>query len=76
METDTAQIDEISEMLIGLPDNTLREIKTFVAFQREKQRKHEAFVEETLKAERDGNYIDCNSADDFLSAIETAVDDN
>lgn len=53
METIVIQIDNIKEMLSELSPERLQEAYDFVAYLREKERKHRSFVERVLKAEQE-----------------------
>ncbi|MBF0520853.1 MAG: hypothetical protein HQK92_14170 [Nitrospirae bacterium] len=69
------EIERIKEMLPGLSSERIREVSDFIAFLAEKERKHQAFVEETLAAEADPDYVVCNSAKELMEAILNADDD-
>ncbi|MBF0540827.1 MAG: hypothetical protein HQK91_05190 [Nitrospirae bacterium] len=62
-------ISEINNMLQGLSEETLIEINHYVSFMTEKERKHKAFVEETLKIEAESDTVTFNSVDEAMDAI-------
>ncbi|MBF0464494.1 MAG: hypothetical protein HQK88_09415 [Nitrospirae bacterium] len=68
-------VERIQEMLSGLSRERIKEVSDFIAFLAEKERKHQAFVEETLAAEADPDYVVCNSAKELMEAILNADDD-
>lgn len=65
---ETAAINNIEDMLKRLTDDKLIEARDFIAFLLEKQRKHEAFVAETLHAEQEPT-VKFDSVDDAINSI-------
>lgn len=49
----TMEISDIDEMLASLPKNKIHEVRDFVGYLLEKEKKHKAFVERVLKAEQE-----------------------
>ncbi|QWR78106.1 hypothetical protein [Candidatus Magnetomonas plexicatena] len=68
-------VERIHEMLAALSVERIKEASDFIAFLAEKERKHQAFVEETLAAEAEPDYVICNSAEELMEAIFNADDD-
>ncbi|MBF0457612.1 MAG: hypothetical protein HQK99_06935 [Nitrospirae bacterium] len=68
-------IERINEILHKLSPERVKEIADFTAFLAEKERKHKAFVEETLAAEQRGEYLIFHTAEEFMDAILNADDD-
>lgn len=68
MSVTANQIDNIKEMLNTLSEDTLKEVRDFIAFLIEKERKKKAFVERVLKAEQEPP-IRFESADEAFQAI-------
>lgn len=64
----TEVINNIEDMLKRLPDDKITEARDFIAFLLEKQKKHEAFVAETLQAEQEPT-IKFDSVDDAINGI-------
>jgi hypothetical protein len=62
-------ISEINERLKGLSEETLIEINHYVYYMKEKERKHEAFVEETLKIEAESDTITFDTAEEAMNTI-------
>lgn len=49
----TMEISDIDEMLAKLPAKKIHEVRDFVGYLLEKEKKHKAFVERVLKAENE-----------------------
>lgn len=71
----TMEISEIGEMLLNLSDERLKEVRDFVGYLVEREKKHKAFVERVLKAEQEHDSIICNSVEEAMQAILNAPDD-
>lgn len=69
---ETAVINNIEDMLKRLTDDKLIEARDFIAFLLEKQKKHEAFVAETLQAEQEPT-VKFDSIDDAINSILNEV---
>lgn len=65
----TIVLSQIEAMLQGLPDDKLIEVKDFTAFLLAKQQKHNAFVEETLKAMQEEGSTKFQTAKEAVQAI-------
>ena len=72
----TMEISEIGEMLLNLSDERLKEVRDFVGYLVEREKKHKAFVERVLKAEQEHDSIICNSVEQARQAILNAPDDD
>jgi Mn-containing catalase len=73
---ETMEISEIGEMLLNLSDERLKEVRDFVGYLVEREKKHKAFVERVLKAEQEHDSIICNSVEQAMQAILNAPDDD
>jgi hypothetical protein len=69
METTATQIDNIKEMLTRLSDGALTEVRDFVTFLLEKERKRKAFEERVLKIEQKSDTMVFESAEEAMRAI-------
>lgn len=65
----TAQFDNIKDMLPNLSKDAIVEVKDFVAFLLEKERKHNIFVNETLKVEQDSDTVKFDTAKEAMETI-------
>ncbi len=65
----TAQIDNINEMLPNLSEYALTEASDFIAFLIEKEQKHKMFVKETLESEKDPDEVKFSSAKEAMEFI-------
>ncbi|QWR78105.1 hypothetical protein [Candidatus Magnetomonas plexicatena] len=61
-------VERISEMLAALSVERIKEASDFIAFLAEKERKHQAFVEETLANEKEPA-IRFKTAEEAFNAI-------
>jgi hypothetical protein len=68
-------IAEINEVVSGLSEQSLLEIIHYASYIAEKERKHKAFVEETLRIEAEDDSITCNSVEEFMEVIHNAEED-
>ena len=64
----TIEISEIDDMLLHLPDDRLQEVRDFVGYLLERDKKHRAFVERVLKADQEPS-IEFKSVDALMKAI-------
>jgi len=69
------EIEHINELLPKLSEPALIEVRDFIGYILEKQKKRKAFVDRVLKAEKEPDTVTCNSAEEFIQAIENAEDD-
>ena len=67
-------VERIHEMLTGLSVERIREASDFIAFLAEKERRHKAFVDETLAAEQRGEYYTFETAEEAMDAIRNWKD--
>jgi len=72
----SAEITQIDEMLLRLPEKRIHEVRDYVGYLLEKERRHNAFVARALKSEQDHDTVTCNSPEEFMRAIENAEDDD
>jgi Mn-containing catalase len=72
----TLEISDIDEMLQKLSDERLQEVRDFVGYLIEREKKHQAFVERVLKAEQEHDSIICNSVEEAMQAILNAPDED
>lgn len=70
----TLEISDIDEMLAKLPAKKIHEVRDFVGYLLEKEKKHKAFVERVLKAEKETR-IRFDSVDEAMKAIFDAAKD-
>lgn len=75
MKTSTNEIDHIKEMLPALSETALHELRTFTDYLADRERRHKKLVERVKKAEENPDTVICNSAEEFLQAIESTEDD-
>ena len=66
-ETDT-RIEHIKQALSRLSDQSILVLHEHTAFLLDRERKHKAFVEETLKAAHSPDTITFTSADELIEA--------
>lgn len=76
MKTAVNEIDHIKEMLPALSDTALHELRTFTDYLADRERRRRELVERVKKAEENPDPVTCNSAEEFLQAIESAEDDD
>ena len=73
METTINKIDSLKDILIQLSDEKIQEVYDFAAFLAEREAKRKAFIEETLKAEKEPT-IRYESVEDAVKAIFDEVE--
>lgn len=61
-------------MLQKLPSQKIKEVRDFVTFLWEKEKKRKAFANRVLEAEK-GPFKDCCSVEEVMEAIQNAEDD-
>lgn len=71
----TMEIIDIDEMLVKLPARRIQEVRDYVGFLLEKEKKRRAFEKRVLKAEKEPGII-CNSVEEAMEAIFNAPDDD
>lgn len=69
-------IANIDNLLSQLPGKRLQEILDIAGYFLEKEKKHKAFVERVLKAEREHDVVECKTPEEFMQAILNAPDDD
>jgi rubrerythrin len=75
IETTVNEIEYIKEMLPLLSETTLHELRTFMDYLADRERRHKALVKRVLEAEKNPDTIVCSTAEEFIQAIESAKDD-
>ena len=68
----TMEISEIDEMLQKLSDERLKEVRDFIGYLLEREKKHKKFVERVLKADKEHDSVICNSVEEAMQAILNA----
>ncbi|MEW6213998.1 MAG: hypothetical protein AB1478_02150 [Nitrospirota bacterium] len=76
MKTAVNEIEHIKEMLPTLSKSALHELRIFMDYLADREKRRKALVERVLKAEKKPDTITCHSAEEFIRAIESAEDDN
>lgn len=71
----TMEITDIDDMLLKLPARRLQEVRDYVGFLLEKEKKRRAFEKRVLKAAKEPGII-CNSVEEAMEAILNAPDDD
>jgi rubrerythrin len=66
------EISEIDEMLQKLSDERLKEVRDFIGYLLEREKRHKKFVERVLKAEKEHDSVICNSVEEAMQAILNA----
>lgn len=59
-----------------LPKSVLQELRTFMDYLADREKRRKALAERVLKAEKNPDTITCHSADEFIKAIENAEDND
>ncbi len=76
MKTAVSEIEHIKEMLPMLSETALHELRSFMDYLADRERRRSELVERVLKAEKEPDAVICTSAEEFIKAIENAEDDN
>lgn len=71
----THEISNINEILIKLPPKRIKEVRDYVSYLLEKEKKHRAMVHRVLEAEKEP-YVECRSAEGVMQAIYQAQDED
>lgn len=71
----TVEISDIDRMLLKLPADRIMEVRDYVGYLMEKERKRKAFVKRVKKARKERGTI-CNSVEEAMQAILNAPDDD
>jgi hypothetical protein len=72
----TLDISDIDEMLPDLPEERIKEVRHYIGYLIEKERKRKGFEERILKIERESDTIECHSVEEAMQAILNAPDDD
>ena len=70
----TLDISDIEEMFFDLPEERIKEVRDYIGYLIEKERKREGFEEPILKIERESDTIECHSVEEVMQAILNAPD--
>lgn len=70
----TAAISDINAMLPKLPARRIQEIRDYISFLIEKEKKHRAFVKRVLEAEKEPTMV-FETVDEAMQAILNAPED-
>jgi uncharacterized protein VirK/YbjX len=76
MNTTANEIDHIKDILSHLPESALHELRTFVDYLADRERRRKELVERVLKAEQEHDSIICNSAEEAMQAIYNTPDND
>jgi len=66
----------IKEMLPMLPESIQQEVKDFMDYLIDRERRRKALVERVLKAEREHDSVICNSPEEAMQATLNASDED
>ncbi len=72
----TMEISDIDEMILKLSEEKIQEVRDYVGYLLEKEKKRKAFEERVLKAEKEPDVVECKTPEEFMQAIFNAPDDN
>jgi len=64
----TMEISEIDEILLRLPEDCVKEVKDFVGYLFEREKKRQAFAEQVSQAKQEPS-LEFKSVDDLMKAI-------
>jgi hypothetical protein len=64
----TMEISEIDEMLLKLSEERVKEVRDFIGYLLDMEKKHQAFVERVLKSKQETS-VEFESADILMKAI-------
>ena len=65
----TIEISDIDEMLIELPKKRIQEVRDFVGYLLDKEKKRKAFEERILKIERESDTVTFDSVEEAMNTI-------
>lgn len=71
----TMEISDIDEMILKLPEEKIREVRDYVGYLLDKEKRRNALERRVLKAEKEPGII-CNSVEEAMDAILNAPDDD
>ncbi|MBI4689630.1 MAG: hypothetical protein HY754_05120 [Nitrospirae bacterium] len=75
MKTAVNEIENISEILSGLPKSVLREVKDFASYLSDREHRRKEFVKRVLKAEQEP-YTECHTVEEVMQAVRNAPEDD
>jgi hypothetical protein len=70
----TVEISDIDEMILNLPEEKIQEVRDYVAYLLEKERKRKSFEERVLKAAKEPS-IEFETVEDAVKAIFDEAED-
>ena len=76
MKTAANETEHIKELLPGLSEDILHELRTFIDYLVDRERRRKALVERVLKAEKEPDTVICNSVEEAMQAIYDTPDDD
>jgi rubrerythrin len=76
MNTDVNELEHIKEILPVLSETALHELRAFVDYLVDRERRHKELVERVLKAEQEPDAVECKTPEEFIQAILNAPDDD
>lgn len=71
-----AEISDIDEMILKLSEEKIQEVRDYVGYLLEKEKKRKTFEERVLKAEKEPDVVECKTPEEFMQAILNAPDDD
>lgn len=76
MKPTVNEIDRIKEILPTLSETALHELRAFVDYLADRERRRRELVERVLKAEREPDVVECRTPEEFIQAILNTPDDD
>lgn len=65
----TIEISDIDEMILNLPEEKIQEVRDYVGYLTEKEKKRKAFEERVLKAAKEPDAVEFDTVEDAMEAI-------
>lgn len=72
----TTEITDIDEMLKMLPKTARQEVRDFMAYLLNRERRRKALIERVHKAEQEPDVVECRTPEEFMQAILNAPDND
>jgi hypothetical protein len=69
MNTTVNEIDHIKEMLLKLSEERLQEVRDFIGYLLEKEKKRKAFEDRIANIEQESDTVTFDSVEDAMNAI-------
>lgn len=76
MNTEVNEIEHAKEVLPMLSETALHELRAFVDYLVDRERRRKELVERVQKAEQNPDVVECRSPEEFIQAILNAPDDD